>query len=205
MRTSPSHYETLEVDEGASPEEVRRSYLELARRLHPDRWIDASEEERAAAHERMQAVNEAWRVLGNAGRRIAYDQDRERVSLGAERATTVGDGFAFSTGSLFGDDIVVPNRATRLLRAIPWVVVVLVLGGIFVYTAYATAPGDEAARCVSLEGNDAVTVPCTQAGARHVQLEVHSVAQCPASTEPFQPAGSPLALCLEVPASTDGT
>ena len=205
MPIARSHYETLEVDEGASPEEVRRSYLDLARRLHPDRWIDAGVEQRAEAQTRMQEVNEAWRVLGNAGRRIAYDQDRERAALGAERATTVGDGFAFSTGSLFGDDIAPTTRATRVLRALPWVVVVLVLGGIFVYTAYATAPDEGGVRCVALEGNDAVTVPCTQTGARHVQLEVHSVAQCPASTEPFQPADSPLALCLEVPASVDGT
>ena len=71
-----SHYEILEVADGAPPEEVRRAYLDLARRLHPDRWVDASPAQRAEAERRMQEVNEAWRVLGNAGRRIAYDQDR---------------------------------------------------------------------------------------------------------------------------------
>ena len=56
---STDHYATLGVPLGAPPEDVRRAYLDLARRLHPDRWIDADGGERAEADRRMREVNEA--------------------------------------------------------------------------------------------------------------------------------------------------
>ena len=194
-----SHYDTLGVAEGASPDEVRRAYLAQARRLHPDRYGNGTPEERAEAERRMQAANEAWRVLGNAGRRIAYDQDRERpVPPAAGRAASVGDGFAFSTGSLFGDDIVELGRAGRLIRALPWLLVVLLLGGIFIVTAYASAPGNaDGGRCVRPVAGAADEVPCDDEGARVVIAEVREVGLCPDATEPYQPAGQESALCLE--------
>lgn len=192
-----SHYETLEVHEGASPEEVRRAYLDLARRLHPDRWIDASPEERATAEGRMQEVNEAWRVLGNAGRRIAYDQDRDAPPRPARFAASTSEGASFSTGSLFGDDIAEPSTLAYLLRLLPWLLVVLVLGGIFVFTAYASSPDGAGVRCVALEAGAAPLVDCGTAGARIVVAEVQEVGLCPDGTEPFQPNDRPSAYCLE--------
>ncbi|MBA2282306.1 MAG: J domain-containing protein [Acidimicrobiia bacterium] len=195
-----SHYETLGVPEGASPEQVRRAYLDQARRLHPDLVGAGPPDERAEAERAMQAVNEAWRVLGNAGRRIAYDQDREAPAVrAAARATTVGDGFAFSTGSLFGDDIEEIGRAGRLVRALPWVLVVLLLAGIFVFTAYATAPGNsEGVRCVRPVAGAAEDVGCDEPGARVVITEVREVGLCPEATEPYQPAELDSALCFEL-------
>lgn len=61
------HYTTLEADEGASREEIERHYKRLARRHHPDRGGD---------EERMKSINEAYRVLGNASERAAYDAAR---------------------------------------------------------------------------------------------------------------------------------
>lgn len=62
------HYSTLGADEGASQEEIERLYKGLARRHHPDRGGD---------EERMKSINEAYRVLGNADERRAYDAGRE--------------------------------------------------------------------------------------------------------------------------------
>lgn len=175
---------------------MRRAYLDLARRLHPDRWSGAPAGERADAERRMQEVNEAWRVLGNAGRRLAYDAARR------PRATVRGAGVAggagtspFHSGDLFVDDAP-PDAVTRLVRALPWGLVLLALGAIFVFTAYA-GDGGEGPSCVRRDGATAVSVPCSTAGARRVEARVTDVRMCPVGTEPFQPGGrGDLALCL---------
>lgn len=185
-----SHYETLGVAEGAPADDVRRAYLDLARRLHPDRWIDASPSERDDAHRRMQEVNEAWRVLGNAGRRVAYDLGRRRAGH-ARRPSTV----TFESGDLFVDEAP-PDAVTRVVRGLPWALVLVALAAIFVFTAYATSDEGTTRTCVRRDGATAVSVPCDSADARPVELRVADVGRCPVGTEPFQPAGEDLALCL---------
>ena len=59
------HYDVLGVRHDASPAEVRRAYLELARRHHPDRV--------GGSHEQMRALNEAWATLGDPELRQRYD------------------------------------------------------------------------------------------------------------------------------------
>lgn len=59
-------YEVLGVPRGASRAEIRRAYLTLARRHHPDRGGDPAA---------MQAVNAAWAVLGDPARRRAWDAE----------------------------------------------------------------------------------------------------------------------------------
>jgi curved DNA-binding protein CbpA len=67
-------YEVLGVPRTATPPEIRRAYLELARRHHPDFHTGDGEATRAASAERMRSVNDAWRVLSDADRRRAYDE-----------------------------------------------------------------------------------------------------------------------------------
>jgi hypothetical protein len=200
-----THYATLGVADGAEPDEVRRAYLDLARRLHPDRWVDASPDERVEVERRMREVNEAWRVLGNPGRRLAYDVERRQASRTA-RVTPpgpVGDGHGFATGELFADDVADPDVVTRLIRALPWILLVGSLLGIFVFSAYATSgdgerPAGLGGGCVVIaSGGVAETAPCDTDDARVVLREVTEVGRCPAGTEPFQPANRPVALCLE--------
>lgn len=201
-----SHYATLGVSDGAAPEDVRRAYLDLARRLHPDRWIDAGSGEREGVERRMQEVNEAWRVLGNPARRLAYDVERREASRQARTAAPgpVGDGYAFSTGELFHDDTDDPDLLARLISALPWILLVGTLLGIFVFTAYATSgngdpPTGSAGRCVTTAAGLAQEVDCGAEGARRVVIEVTEIGLCPTGTEPFQPAQSNVALCLEPP------
>ena len=61
------YYFILGAEQGASQDEIERLYKRLARRHHPDRGGDAEE---------MKAINEAYRVLGNAASRNAYDSRR---------------------------------------------------------------------------------------------------------------------------------
>ena len=193
-----THYDTLGVPDGAPLSEVRRAYLALARRLHPDRWVDASPAERADAERRMQAVNEAWRVLGNPGRRVAYEASRRTADPSPSPAGTTN---GFSTGSLFEtEDLGPPDAAARIVRALPWILIALVLGGIFVFTAYATSdsgePPEGDASCIVRSGGSAEPSPCDAPGARTVVAEVIEVGQCPGGTEPYQPADRNVALCL---------
>jgi hypothetical protein len=64
-------YSVLGVDADTSHEDIHRAYVRLARTHHPDFFVDASPRERAAAEARMRAVNEAWEVLRDGGRRAA--------------------------------------------------------------------------------------------------------------------------------------
>ncbi len=68
-----TYYGVLGVEPGAPPAAIRDAYLSLARQSHPDYFTTASPEARAAAERRMVALNEAWSVLGDPGRRAEYD------------------------------------------------------------------------------------------------------------------------------------
>lgn len=67
-------YEVLGTASEATSEEIRRAYVGLARRHHPDFFAQATSAQRADAERRMQAVNEAWAQVGTEERRRAYDQ-----------------------------------------------------------------------------------------------------------------------------------
>ena len=66
-------YEVLEVPPDATTREIRRAYVALARRSHPDFHASADPPTRAANEVRMRRLNEAWAVLGDPSRRAAYD------------------------------------------------------------------------------------------------------------------------------------
>lgn len=59
-------YAVLGVEPDATDAEIRRAYLALARRFHPDA--------NPGGEDRMRAVNEAWAVLGDRARRAAWDR-----------------------------------------------------------------------------------------------------------------------------------
>ncbi len=71
-----SLYDELGVDASASTAEIRRAYLALARRHHPDRLGASPASDRATAAARMAQVNAAWSVLSHPQRRATYDAGR---------------------------------------------------------------------------------------------------------------------------------
>lgn len=68
-----TYYEVLGVVPTATAAEIRRAYVDLARRHHPDFHTNASAAVRAAAERDMQRLNDAWEILGDPEQRRGYD------------------------------------------------------------------------------------------------------------------------------------
>ena len=67
MATTRDYYEILELQRGASDDEIRRSFRKLAQQWHPDVNTDPD------ADARFKEINEAYQVLSDPQRRQAYD------------------------------------------------------------------------------------------------------------------------------------
>lgn len=65
----PDYYAILEVSSTASLEDIKRAYRRLARLHHPDLNKDAEDRH-------IKRINEAYGVLGDPTRRMAYDIQR---------------------------------------------------------------------------------------------------------------------------------
>lgn len=65
---SKSLYDTLEVNQNASAEEIKKSYRKLARKYHPD--INKE----PGAEEKFKEINAAYEILSDANKRKQYDQ-----------------------------------------------------------------------------------------------------------------------------------
>lgn len=76
----PDYYATLQVAPGASLAAIRSAYRRLAKEHHPDL------NESAQAKAQMQAINEAWAVLGDAARRAEFDRGRARPGFAPQQA-----------------------------------------------------------------------------------------------------------------------
>lgn len=154
-----THYDTLGLARGAPPEQIRRAYLDLARRYHPDRLGSASTAERVRAEARMRQVNEAWAVLGDPVRRAAYDRSLSGAvpaggSLGGAAPTgPAGDAGARPRPPRRSPDEMPhlvdlrPTGAAHgspgpLAAFLPIIVILAVLAVILVVTAYAGRDDD---------------------------------------------------------------
>lgn len=65
-------YAALGVEETAPPEEIRKAYLKLAKKLHPDRFPN-DPEKRAEAQKEFSKVARAHDILNDARQREEYD------------------------------------------------------------------------------------------------------------------------------------
>jgi hypothetical protein len=172
------------VSPDADQATIRAAYRRLARVHHPDQRAAGGGER---DDREMAAINEAYRVLADPGRRAVYDRGTTSVPSAGPGAPTprVHD--------------VRPSTLPDLAPArIPWrlmggIVVVgsaaVLLGAIFVDPP-ADAPPDGLLRsgsCVTIEPNgDAREVACTGEGDLVVEQLVPIDARCPGGTEPHR-------------------
>jgi len=70
------YYHILGLNEEAEDEEVRHRYYTLAKKWHPDRFLNAPESECQLAERRMKQLTRAYHVLGNPKLRLLYDERR---------------------------------------------------------------------------------------------------------------------------------
>ena len=63
----PNYYEILGVETNASPEEIKKNFRELAKKTHPDKTKEDSEEE-------MMKINKAYEVLSDKTSKEKYDK-----------------------------------------------------------------------------------------------------------------------------------
>jgi curved DNA-binding protein len=111
------YYKILGVDKNATPEDIKKAYRKLARKLHPD--LNPNDKE---AHKKFQQLNEANEVLSDPEKRKKYDQygkdwqqaeqfenarQSQQRSQGFRRETFSGDfeegDFSDFFRSMFGD------------------------------------------------------------------------------------------------------
>lgn len=67
-KMSKSLYDTLEVSENASQDDIKKSYRKLARKYHPD--VNKQKE----AEEKFKEINAAYEILSDPQKRAQYDQ-----------------------------------------------------------------------------------------------------------------------------------
>src|SRR3712207_662248 len=68
MVTKPDYYATLEVERTTNKADIKKAYLRLARKYHPD----VNKEPGAEA--RFKEIKEAYEVLSDDDKRAAYDR-----------------------------------------------------------------------------------------------------------------------------------
>jgi DnaJ-class molecular chaperone len=71
MSSKRDYYEVLGVKKGATPEELKKAYRELALKSHPDRVPPDKKKE---AEDKFKEISEAYGVLSDPQKRSLYDQ-----------------------------------------------------------------------------------------------------------------------------------
>jgi CheY-like chemotaxis protein/tetratricopeptide (TPR) repeat protein len=78
------YFGILGIPKDAGEEEVRKAYVDLAKRTHPDRFSGASEPVRHLAEEIFGLISRAHEVLSDRTRRLEYIRDRGNQARDAE-------------------------------------------------------------------------------------------------------------------------
>jgi hypothetical protein len=101
VREHKGYYAVLGVASTATAAEIRRAYLSLAKRFHPDRHRSKSVAIQYRNSERFKVIGEAYYVLGDPGSRRTYDLTTEAEYEWYGDGATESD---FSYNGLFDDD-----------------------------------------------------------------------------------------------------
>lgn len=76
------YYSTLDVDRGATPDEIKKAYFKKAKQFHPD--VNKT----AGAKEKFAEINEAYETLGDEQKKRVYDM----TGMTGDQQTQAGAG-----------------------------------------------------------------------------------------------------------------
>ncbi|MBO5261763.1 MAG: molecular chaperone DnaJ [Clostridia bacterium] len=97
MADKQDYYETLGISKGASDDEIKRAYRQMAKKYHPDMNPDNKE-----AEQKFKEVNEAYEVLSDADKKAKYDQyGHAAFEQGGGFGGGGFGGFDFDMGDIF--------------------------------------------------------------------------------------------------------
>jgi len=79
-----NYYKILEVGKDADENEVKKAYKRAALKFHPDKWANATDEEKESAEKAFKDIGEAYSVLSDPQKKRRYDagQDIEEIEGG---------------------------------------------------------------------------------------------------------------------------
>lgn len=101
---SDSFYDILEVDNKASQEDIKKSYVRLVKQYHPDKAGDDAEKQEEY-NEKLLKIMDAYEVLSNPDKRVEYDA--ELLACPAEKTPVMRNkkmaGMAKKSGDIEAD------------------------------------------------------------------------------------------------------
>jgi len=82
-----NYYSILGIMQNATPGEIKKAYLALVQKHHPDRFADDKEKQKA--HEIFSRVTSAYRTLSDEKLRAKYDQSLKKYTTDADEAKEI--------------------------------------------------------------------------------------------------------------------
>jgi molecular chaperone DnaJ len=108
-----THDETLGVDRGATPEQIKRAYRKLASQHHPDKGGDKV---------KFQEIQQAYDTLGNPQKKSEYDSPRPQGYGFSGGHAGPGPGFDFQTiFDVFGARFQQPQQRMHRAQMTLWI------------------------------------------------------------------------------------
>ena len=200
---SRNHYDVLGVRSTADADTIRTAYRSLARDYHPDRMAHSS----AAGSNNMPAINEAYRILNDPGRRALYDRSLSGAQASTQRPTSAPGPEPETAerwnigGDLYARPARIPWRSLLLCSSVAMFAIV-----VLAQFAQPTGPqppdgilrnGD----CVQiLDNGDAREIACT--GIEDMIVRAFNPtfdASCPGRTVPHRDRLGMGVACIELP------
>ncbi|RLV61181.1 J domain-containing protein [Parashewanella curva] len=74
-----NHFSVLGVKANAKDDEIKKAYKRLSNKYHPDKLLNASEEEKQQAATLLQRIQNAYEVLSSPKSRKAFIRDFNNV------------------------------------------------------------------------------------------------------------------------------
>lgn len=76
-----NHFRTLGVKSNASEDDIKQAYRRLCQAMHPDKLLQATDDEKEQAAIRLQRVQDAYTVLSDPKKRAAFLKDLQNVMV----------------------------------------------------------------------------------------------------------------------------